>query len=201
MTIWISKSLATLALVGLVGACDVMDAGSDLLAGLAPPEDVALPVVPLTQALMMRGKVTLVPPSGYCIDPESLNQSFALMARCDNMGAATGGPGAPAGILTVSIARSTKKAELPTAQEITTAAGLGAPETLREGEQSIVFKTAGTAPSPDLSPKHWRSVAKIGRFTMGAALFGPEGRRAVTAEGASVLEEMIKRTTDKTNAG
>jgi hypothetical protein len=36
---------------------------------------------------------------------------------------------------------------------------------------------------------------------MGASLFGPEGRRAITDEGATLLEEMIKRTTDKTNTG
>ena len=201
MTTWTSKPLIALGIATMLGACDAVDQGSTLLAGLAPPEDAALPAVPLTQALMMRGKITLVPPKGYCIDPETLSQSFALMARCDNMGAATGGEGSPAGLLTVSLARNGLSPAIPTAEAVATAAGVSAPEKARQTDTSVVFRTKGTAPSPDLSPTHWRSVSKIGRFTMGASLFGPEGRRAVTDEGATVLEEMIKRTTDKTNTG
>lgn len=150
---------------------------------------------------MMRGKVTLVPPSGYCIDPESLNQSFALMARCDALGAATGGSGAPVGVMTVSFARSAPNTAVPTAQEFAAAAGLGSPETTRTHAAGVIFKTSGPPPADDLSPHHWRAVSRIGDFTMGAALFGPEDRRAVSEEGAEVLHEMIQRTTNKTNAG
>lgn len=200
MITWTSKFIAALSTIVLLSACDIPDTGAELLASIAPAEDAALPAIPLVQALMMRGKVTLVPPIGYCIDAESLSQSFALMARCDTLGAATGGNGAPVGVLTVSLTRSAKNAAVPTPQEIATATGLGTPENAREGEFSVIFRTTGSVPSPDLSPIHWRSVSKVGNFTMGAALFGPEGRRAVSPEGSDVLEEMIKRTTDKTNA-
>jgi len=200
MTIWICKPLAALAALVLLGACE-NGGPATVLAGLAPPQDAALPAVPLTQALMMRGKVTLVPPDGYCIDPETLSERFALMARCDNMGAATGGEGAPAGLLTVSLVRSGRDAALPSAQDVATTAGLTPPQAAVRTDTSVVFKTTGTPPSPDLAAQHWRAVAKVDRFTMGAALFGPEGRRAVSAEGAQVLGQMIKRTTDKTNAG
>lgn len=201
MTIWTSKPFCVLGVLAFLGACDEALDPSTLLAGLTPPEDAALPAVPLTQALMMRGKVTLVPPAGYCIDPDSLSQSFALMGRCDAMGAATGGPGAPAGLLTVSVARSAAKATLPSAQEIADAANLGPPRDLRESDGKIIFKTTGTAPGTGLAPEHWRAVAKLDRFTIGAALYGPEGRRAVSGEGASLLEEMLKKTSDKTTAG
>lgn len=200
MTTWTSKSVAALGMVFMLGACEDFDADT-LLANLTPPTDAALPAAPLTQALMMRGGVTLVPPSGYCIDPDSLTQSFALLARCDTLGAATGPAGAPLGVLTVSIAPLPKDAPLPTPEEIAAAAGASTPTRVRQTSDSVVFKTSGTAPSSDLSAAHWRSAAKIDKYTMGAALFGPEGRRAVSAEGASFLEEMIKRTTEKTNAG
>jgi hypothetical protein len=200
MNTWSSKPVAALSSIVLLSACDVADTGTSLLASITPPHDAALPAVPLTQALMMRGNVTLVPPSGYCIDAESLSQSFALMARCDTLGAATGGAGAPIGVLTVSFARSAKNANLPTPQEITAETGLDAPESTRQGETSVVFKTKGSAPSPDLSPTHWRSVSMVGDYTMGAALFGQAGHRAVSSEGADVLEDMIKRTSAKSNA-
>lgn len=200
MTTWSCKPAAALGIVFMLSACEGIDSDDGLLAGLTPPKDAALPTVPLTQASMMRGNVTLVPPRGYCIDADSLTQSFALMARCDALGAATGGAGAPAGILTVSLSRSAKDAILPTAQDIATATGLTNPQDVQQADASVVFKTTGTAPSPDLSPQHWRSVAQVDRYTMGAALFGPKGRRAVSGEGVGVLQDLIKRTTEKTNA-
>lgn len=200
MTTWTSRPIAALGITMLLGACEAPVSGAGLFAGLLPPSDTALPAVPLTQAKMMRGRVTLVPPDGYCIDPESLSQSFALMARCDTLGAPTGGAGAPVGVLSVSFARTEKDADLTTPQQITTAFGLGPPEEVRSAATGVVFMTTGTPPSPDLHTHHWRSISTVSGFTMGAALFGPQGRRAVSLEGAQLIEEMIQRTTQKSNA-
>ena len=41
------------------------------------------PMVPLLKAQMASGAVTLVPPSGYCIEPSSLTPKFAAIARYD----------------------------------------------------------------------------------------------------------------------
>tara|TARA_R110000850_G_scaffold8139_21_gene30218 strand:- start:514 stop:1122 length:609 start_codon:yes stop_codon:yes gene_type:complete len=201
MTTWTSKTLAALGILVMLGACDAADQSGGLLAGLAPPGDAALPPVPLTQAMMMKGNVALVPPGGYCIDPESLTQSFALMARCDALGAPEGGYGAPIGVLTVSFARDRDPQKpIPSAQEITEATGLGTPLSARSHTGSVVFQTTGPPPVADLSPLHWRSVSRVGGYTMGAALFGPADRRAVSEEGGAFLIEMIRRTTEKTNA-
>jgi len=174
--------------------------GTTLLAGLTSPQGNAAPA-PLVRAAMMNGNVALMPPAGYCIDPESLSQSFALMARCDTMGVAAGSMGAPAGVLTVSLSRRTPGTPLPTAQDLTAAAGLGAPQNTRRGEASVIFRTTGTAPAPDLAPLHWRALAQVDGFVIGAALYGPEGLRAVSEEGAEVLEDMISRTIAQTAAG
>ena len=200
MNTWSSKHLRALSIILLLGACDVIDSENGLLANLTPPEDVALPPVPLTQAMMMHGKVTLLPPRGYCIDPNSLTQSFALMARCDKLGAGHQGSGVPVGVLSVSLARSAKDTAIPTAQEIATAAGLTEPKNVRQGNNTAVFKTTGNAPLTDLSSAHWRSITQLNGFTISAALYGPKGRRAVSPEGVSILTDMIKRTTSKTNA-
>ena len=201
MTTWTCKPLAALSLLCVLSACDDVTGGDGLLTSLTPPEDAALPAVPLTQALMMRGSMTLVPPNGYCIDPESLTQSFALMARCDALGSSNDSGNAPVGVMTVSLARNALSPALPSAQELAAASSLGTPTDARQSEQSVVFQTTGTPPSSDFSPTHWRSVSKVGRITMGAALFGPTGQRAVSAAGADLLEEMISRTTAQTSAG
>jgi len=185
-------------MIFMLSACEDMGIGG--LASLTTSDDTALPAVPLTQAFMMRGAVTLVPPMGYCIDPDSLTQSFAIMARCDTLGAASGGSGAPPGVLTVSLSRNAKDAALPTAQEIATAAGVSSPQNVQQTDTNVVFKASGVAPAPGLSPDHWRSVARVDRFSMGAALFGPHKHRAVSPEGASILHDLIKRTTDTTSA-
>jgi hypothetical protein len=201
MTTWISKPLAALGIFVMLGACDTVGPAAPLLAGLKPPSEAALPIVPLRQAQMMRGKVTLVPPAGYCIDPESLGENFALMARCDALGAATGGSGAPVGVLTVSFARVGKSLAMPTAQEIAASTGLGQPRSASSYSTGVVFKTTGKPPAAGLSPHHWRSVTRVGGYTMGAALFGPQDRRAVSEEGAELLREMIGLTTARTKAG
>ncbi len=201
MTTWISRSLLVLGLLWSLGACDEIDPDGTLRAGLTPPSDAALPAVPLRQAQMMRGVVTLVPPDGYCIDPVSLSQSFALMARCDALNAATGGSGAPRGVMTVSFARTNGDAALPSAAQVATFARLAPPQQLRQSARSIIFRTSGAAPSADLSMTHWRSVTQLGPVMMGAALFGPEGRRAISEEGADMLQEMITRTASKSAAG
>ncbi|MEP1767092.1 MAG: hypothetical protein ABJJ53_10715 [Sulfitobacter sp.] len=198
MTTWSSKQAAALGMIFMLGACEDMGIGG--LASLTAPDDTALPAVPLTQALMMRGAVTLVPPTGYCIDPDSLTQSFAMMARCDTLGAATGSSGAPAGLLTVSLSRMAKDASLPTAQEIATAGGLSSPQSVQHADTNVVFKTSGEAPASGLSPDHWRAVARVDRFSLGAALYGPDAHRAVSSEGAGVLQDMIKRTSETNNA-
>ncbi|KEJ91048.1 hypothetical protein [Sulfitobacter donghicola] len=199
MTTWTSKSFAALSIFTLLSACDVVDTSTGLLANLAPPED-STSSAPLTQAQMMRGKVTLVPPSGYCIDAASLSQSFAIMARCDKLGAKTGETGAVAGLLTVSLSRKGTNTPQPTPQEFATAGGLAVPSNIQQGGEHTVFKTSGTAPSPDLSSDHWRSIGQVGDFSMSAALYGPKGQRAISDEGIGVLEEMIKRSTQETNA-
>jgi hypothetical protein len=200
MITWSSKPLIALAVVTTLAACDDAMDPSTLLAGLAPPEDAAKSTVPLTQAMMMRGNVTLVPPAGYCIDSASLTQSFALLGRCDALGAVDSGTSAPVGVMTVSIARSAKSAPLPSAADVAAASAVGTPQDTRKSDTSLVFKTTGPAPEAGLSPQHWRALAKLGRYTIGAALFGPKGHRAVTAEGADLLADMLKRTMAKTNA-
>lgn len=196
MNIWTSRPLAALGLLVLLAACEETSNG-DRSTSIAPQGNAAGAPVPLTRADMMRGGVTLVPPEGFCIDPESLTQSFALMARCDALGAPTGGAGAPLGVLTVSFTRSPVDEALPDAADIATAANVAPPRDVKTTETSVIFQTEGDAPSEGLAASHWRAVAKFDRFIMGAALFGPENRRAVSSEGAEVLRQMITRSAAK----
>ncbi|QUJ76369.1 hypothetical protein KDD17_15985 [Sulfitobacter albidus] len=65
----------------------------------------------------------------------------------------------------------------------------------------MIFATTGDPPLPAMDDLHWRATARVGAFTMGASLFGPKDKRAVSIEGAGLLEEMIRRSIDTTLAG
>ncbi len=71
---------------------------------------------PLRQAAMANGALTLVAPEGFCIDKRSLKPSFALLARCDNLGDPQGAYGAPLGLITVSLSTARPDAPPITAQ-------------------------------------------------------------------------------------
>lgn len=201
MTIWTSKGAAALLGSLVLAGCDAAPTGQGLLAGLLSPGSDTVDRPPLTQALMMQGAITLVPPTGFCIDPNSLNQSFALLARCDTLGAATGDRGAPLGIMTVSLTPRGTETPLPTAADVATASDTSDPDHIRDRQDHIIFATEGQPPLPQMDERHWRAIAKVGGYTMGVALFGPKEKRAVSVEGAGLLEELIQRTQAKSMNG
>jgi hypothetical protein len=157
--------------------------------GLAPRD-----AKPLSQARMAGGAVTLVAPSGFCIDSGSLEARFALMARCDALGANAAAAGAPLGLITVSLVPSAPGTALPTPQDSARAADLSGIGNVTQDGTTTLFRARGAAPNAALAPVHWRGIARLGSFAMGAALYGePEGR-AVSEEGAEILAEMIRRS-------
>lgn len=189
MTTWICRRAGALFVVLALAGCEDL---SDI-AGTSPD---ALPP-PLRDTQMMQGAITLVPPKGFCIDPTALNQTFAMMARCDVLGATSGSRGAPLAILTVSFSQRGGEAPLPSADDFAQAAGTTPPQELRNGGDFLIFATTGAPPLDGLDDRHWRAVARVNGLTMGASLYGPQDRRAISVEGADLLEEMVRRTIDR----
>jgi len=97
-----------------------MNTGSpqEMLQGLTDRLPKALPLTakdpkPLSSAQMAKGAVTVIPPEGYCVDGAASSDMFALMARCDALGAAPTGATTPRGIITVSLVASSADALPP----------------------------------------------------------------------------------------
>ena len=193
MIIWTSKAALLAAAVLGLGACDgIQTAG--FLGGLsvatsAPEESVAL-----AQTQMANGAFTLVPPRGFCIDKNTLRQNFALMARCDVLGAPDRAGGAPVGIITVSVTALKDDASLPTPEQVADAAKLARISAEKSQSRAITFRAEGAPPAAGLDAKHWRGVAQIGDRLMGIALYGPKGARAVSSEGREVINDLIRQT-------
>ncbi|MCX7558071.1 hypothetical protein OS190_00725 [Sulfitobacter sp. F26204] len=190
MITWNYKgALAALALISLA-ACEEGQGGA------FPQTSTATRPVALSQAKMAFGAVTLMAPIGFCIDKSSLKQNFALMARCDALGAPSASAGAPTAILTASFSRASTT--IPTALDTTTALGLDAPSDAVEYENSVTFRARGPSPAKGLSGTHWRGTARVGTQMMGLALYGPAGGRAVSAEGRALLVALIAKMSSET---
>lgn len=188
MTTWTSKgSLAALALT-LLGACEggISTAGRGGSSGLDSPG-----AAPLKQARMAGGAVRLVPPQGFCIDRPSLSPTFALLARCDVLGAETAA-NAPNVIITVSISPASANADLPDPAATALAAGLTSVTDQVRTKEETTFRASGPAPAPGLSARHWRGTTLIGEHLLGLALYGPQDGREVGRAGRGLLRTLIR---------
>jgi hypothetical protein len=191
MTTWSYKSALIAIALTTLAACNGGQ-GLNFAKGLgsvtAKPNAEAL-----AQAPMAFGAITLVPPSGYCIDGETLKSRFALLARCDRLGADKSS-GGPVGVITVSVTSARGAKSVPTPTETAQAATLTDVSLPRSNDNSVVFRAKGKTFSEQMSSTHWRGSALINKQLIGLALYGPPKSNAVSDEGRKLLAELIKRT-------
>lgn len=172
-------------LLGLT-ACVLSACSQGLTFG--PLQEIGSKSPPLTKARMASGAVTLAPPSGFCIDPSSLTQNFALMARCDVLGGKNGALDAPLGLITVSIAQNTgtpiDAAGLASASNATVVKALS--------DETVDMVRAETATPPDgLAQTHIRATAQIDGYDLSLALYAPEHSAAQGSRGVRMITELV----------
>lgn len=196
MIIWTCKgALAALALTTLA-ACAAGQGPSflDGLSALGTPREAK----PFSQVTMAQGAVTLKAPRGFCIDPRSLKQRFALMARCDTLGAPGAAQDAPLGLITVSVAPANNGTDVPTPQDTAAALGLTQVANANATGRGLTFRANGSAPLEGVAETHWRGTTLIGGYVMSVALFGPKGGRAASTEGRGIVEQLMARSDEGT---
>jgi hypothetical protein len=186
MNTWTCKTAVAALALTFLAACEDGQGGVFLqgLDGSASAKPVAL-----SQANMASGAVVLVAPKGFCIDKGSLKQNFALMARCESLGAPSAAANAPLGILTASF--SAASSTIPTPLDTAAAMGLNTMTDARTTDRSVTFHAKGSAPAKGLSETHWRGTARVGSQMMALALYGPDGGRAIGPEGRAILVGLI----------
>lgn len=182
MNTWTSKGVFAAIALPFLAACEDGQGGPLLK---APGKPVAL-----SQSKMAFGAVTLVPPTGFCIDKSSLKQNFALMAPCERLGAPSAAGGAPTGILTASFS-SASSGSVPTPLDTAAALELAGVSDPVEKESGVTFRAKGKAPAKGLGTSHWRGTTQVGSQMMGLALYGPVNRPAVGSEGRAILTDLM----------
>lgn len=186
MNIWNCKApVAALALSTLAGCEGGFD--TSFLDGFSLKQKDAA----LSQAKMAFGAVTLVAPSGFCIDKRSLQQQFAMMARCDTLGVPSAASGAPLGVITASFTPTLPGSALPTPVQTAAALGLTAIIDPFADQTQVTFRATGAEALPGASADHWRATARVGDQTIALALHGPAESLALDSEGRDILIAVI----------
>ena len=187
MTTWTCKAPGLAVALAFLAGCDGVP-GAALLNGLTgSSKDVAL-----SQASMAFGTITLKPPRGFCIDKRTLQQQFAIMARCDTLGVPSAAGDAPLGIIIASFAPSVVNGPLPGPSITASALGLTDISDVSLSDDSVIFRASGGAPLDDTATQHWRATARVGDQIMGLALYGPEGGRAIGDDGNIMLRAVVE---------
>ena len=121
-------------------------------------------------------------PFGYCIDPRSLREDFALAARCDRLWGQGPFAGLALAVITITATPLPPGGQQPGMASLM--AGLGGAETLHEqmsGTQPLILARGGTPPSPGLSATHWMSVFTAGGQVVALSLYARKTARPCEA--------------------
>ena len=181
MNTWTSRVCLTALVCLIVAGCDE---------GIVLPGDSSKSADALLSAELGRGAITLVAPQGFCIDPRSLRARFALMARCDTLGAA-GAEDAPLALITATSVTATSTGPI-TAQEL----GAGAETVLERQEVRGVtlIRVQGTPPGPGLRDTYWRAARRIGTQIVGLAIYEGTDATRLGPRAPRLLEQTMQRT-------
>ncbi len=131
------------------------------------------------------GDVVVTGPSGYCVDPGSVQQrrdaAFALLASCSHLGR-TAGDTVPPAVITVSVLARDAAATAPTASRLAAPwANAGVVQKIdAEGISLIQLKRGGDTLLPGGDPRHWRGAMVTNGHMIGLAAYGNAGSRAQT---------------------
>jgi len=187
MSTWTFKVFAGGLLAALIGGCvPLPDGSSSSSNALAPP---------LTTAKLGRG-LSVATPRGYCLDPSSISRNFALIARCDRLGAEGESRGTPLAVITVTAPSGAANDGLPTARAL-----VGDTEALLDSyrqERLQLVKVAGTAPAEGLSGRYWRGAGLIDGKLLGLAIYPTANGPDLDEDAVVLLRETFQRSSDET---
>ena len=183
MSIWTCKT-ALVAGLFLAGCSDVQDVFAVKATGsenTPPPKQIVLG----------KGKIQLAAPDGFCIDPSSVKDHFALMARCDALGGQNLDGEAPLALITASLVE-------PETRSLPDYASLAA-ENEQVLDQSDVgdlrlISVSGRPPVGGLSDRYWRGAGFVGPYVLGLAIYTHADSLDLGEAGPAILAQAYDRT-------
>ena len=192
MSIWIFDRGMVLA-AGLALAACVPASEMGFLTSTKPQSDTALRAV-----VMGDGAFALTAPPGYCIDAGSLKPGFALIARCDTLGAAGRNANVPLALITATVV--TQQAGTPAPRAADLVSVLDSAQVIQAKEQKGValVQSRGETGLQGFSDTHWRGACLVNDVMVGMALYAPADSSASGPRGASILNALATQTKSNT---
>ncbi len=144
------------------------------------------------RAAFYGGDVVVAGPTGYCVDPKSVQRratsGFVLLASCGHLSGAPSGR-VPAAVITVSILPRDARAQAPTAAQLAGPwrnAGV-AQQADQGGVAMIQVARGGDSLLPQGDPRHWRGAMLINGHLIGLAVYGEAGAQVSGEAGKALL--------------
>lgn len=201
MSTWTSKGLGAALLCAAAFSLAGCDAGAGLpvaspgggggltLGAAAPPTALAL----------AGGAVTLAAPSGYCFDRRSVKRTprggFAVLARCDTLGAQGSFAGYDLALITVAVMPRAAEARAPDPAAVARTAGnVKVLDRRSAGPVALVRLADGPHEMAGVARVHWRAAFAAPGHLVGLGLYAPEGSSVLGAQGRLLLQEMAEKT-------
>lgn len=196
------KPAANGFLAGLFGGAGQADTD-----GPAAPTSKQRPKLPapLARAALAGGDVIVAGPSGYCVDPTTLQarveRGFALIASCDILSDGKAGEPVAPMLVSVTVGPRGDTGDLPGPRAI--AAAAEAP--LLSAETSDGFVAAqlgkgGDSLLPNGDARHWRGGFVLNGRLVGLALYAPKGSALAGEGGAAMLAKVKTQITTQSGA-
>ena len=154
---------------------------------------------PPTQISLVDGDIRVIAPKGYCIDRRSVRQGsdtgFALLARCDTLGASGRFGTHELAIVTVAISRRQPADTAgPTVAQLKRAASPAKVLGNRSGEGLVLLRLqSGAMKVPGVSSEHWRGAFALKGYLVGLGLYAPESSPMLDRTGAELLRDLTRR--------
>lgn len=179
-----------LAALGLVVVTSAGCLGLGLGAGRPAPA--------IREATLAGGAVVVDAPTGYCIEPGSIESAtesgFALLGRCDLLTGEDIPAPVSAAILTVSVTAGAEPGTPPDADELVRAIGRNRIVEKAEGDGLFLFHVDSTEPvTRSGDSRHWRAITAINGHTVGLAAYGAEGSNVSGESGRYLLRALARR--------
>jgi hypothetical protein len=192
MSIWTFKRYLVVATCVFLFGCE--QTGDMGFMSPATPK----PGTALSKAVMAGGAIALVPPEGYCIDKSSLRPQFALMARCDVLGAGRAPANVPLALITASTVPMKDGAAAPSASELSRALGKARVLQVQDRAGLALVQAVGDIGLDGLGDRYWRGAFSVNGVLVGLALYAPQNGGASGTDGAKILNRLAQRTKQQT---
>lgn len=144
------------------------------------------------------GRISLVPPKGYCIDKRSVRDrngaGFALIARCDMLGRRGIQSGHDLALISVTIGAQSA-AETPSIADLKGSAdGATILEEMNKGGLPMIRLQTDSLDLDGAAEQHWRAAFALNGHLVALALYAPENNVPLTRKAMSLLESLVSRT-------